>query len=179
MPKTKPLLKPQWLKFIQEYIILGNAAEAARRAGYAEKWADRMGHALIENNRVKAEINRQVTKTLSHRDVTKKRILSELARVAFGSLDDVATWSKTSVKFIASKDLDRGAKAAIQEISQKTGNTNERKIKLHDKVKALDTLGKYMNLDKGEVDEGKNEIKLKYGFKRSPEQSKDGSKSDV
>lgn len=179
MPKTKPLLKPQWLKFIQEYIILGNATEAAIKAGYPERWADKIGPRLVGNRRVRQEISRQVNKSLSHRDVTKKRILSELARVAFGSLDDVATWSKTSVKFIASKDLDRGAKAAIQEISQKTGNTNERKIKLHDKVKALDTLGKYMNLDKGEVDEGKNEIRLKYGFKRSPEQSKDGSKSDV
>jgi len=32
-------------------VYAGNAAEAARKAGYAPRWADRQAHTLIEKNR--------------------------------------------------------------------------------------------------------------------------------
>jgi len=97
MKKKKRPLTPQQLKFVQEYIILGNASEAARRAGYAEKWVGKIGPALLGNSRVVAEVNRQTKKTLSYRDITKERVLTELARVAMTSMDDLAEWKSTGV----------------------------------------------------------------------------------
>jgi phage terminase small subunit len=44
-------------RFIEAYS--GNAAEAARQAGYSPKWADRQAHLLLEKNREIAEAIRQ------------------------------------------------------------------------------------------------------------------------
>jgi len=167
MKASKRPLNPQQLKFVQEYIILGNATEAARRASYAEKWADRIGPGLVGDCRVLAEINRQVTKTLSHHEVTKQRILTELARVAFSNMDDVAEWTASGIKLKDSKEIGKDKKAAVKDLIQKTGSTNEIKIGLHDKLRALEILAKFLGLDKGlglAADEDKNVIRLAYSL---------------
>ena len=46
-------------KFVDEYIKSLNAAESARRAGYAEKNADVTGAKLLVNPSVKSEICRK------------------------------------------------------------------------------------------------------------------------
>ena len=163
MKKKKRPLNPQQLKFVQEYIIFGNASEAARRAGYAEQWVGKIGPALLGNSRIVEEINRQTKKVLSHRDVTKERILTELARVGFTSMDDLAEWGGAGVTLKDSKNVSRDKKAAVKELVQKKGNTDEIKIGLHDKVRALDTLAKYIGIEKT-GDKKNTEIKLKYNL---------------
>ncbi|WP_376741833.1 terminase small subunit [Pelotomaculum terephthalicicum] len=39
-------------QFVDEYLIDLNATQAAIRAGYSPKYADRMGYKLVENSRV-------------------------------------------------------------------------------------------------------------------------------
>ena len=46
MPKKKKFT-PRREKFIEEYVMKGNAAEAARNAGYSVKTADSIVHALL------------------------------------------------------------------------------------------------------------------------------------
>lgn len=47
-------------RFVQEYCVDFNGAAAARRAGYAEKWADRQAHQLLEDSRVSAAIEARI-----------------------------------------------------------------------------------------------------------------------
>lgn len=160
-------LTPKQQKFVDFYIIFENATEAARRAGYREKWATKIGPKLIGMDRIQEAINAAARKTITARNITKGRVLAELARIGFSNLDDLATWGERGVKLRDSAKVGRHKKAAVQEISQKSGNTEEIKIKLHDKVRALDTLAKYLGLDQAGANEDgtpKNVIQLKYAL---------------
>ena len=42
-----PRLKAQYETFCQHYVVSGNAAEAARRTGYSEAFANRQGYRLL------------------------------------------------------------------------------------------------------------------------------------
>lgn len=50
-------LTPKQALFVKEYLIDGNATQAAIRAGYSRKWADRQAHNLLDKNR---EVARQI-----------------------------------------------------------------------------------------------------------------------
>ncbi len=159
--KKRPL-NPQQLKFVKEYIILGNATEAARRAGYAEKWCGKIGPAMVGNSRIQQEVNKQARKIFTRRDVTMDKVLTELARVAFTNLDDVANWTKTKLNFIEKTKIPKQNRSAIKSISKKTGNTSEMKIEMHDKTRALETLLKHLQEPKNGNQEGQGTIQLKY-----------------
>ena len=139
-------LTPRQLRFVTEYVISGSAALAARNAGYSEKWADRAGHKLVENDRVREEINRQVRESLSHRNVTKERVLTELARIAFADLADLASWEAGAFKIKDASEIGEGKTAVIQEMRIRSGQNSEIKIKLFDKVRALGILLDYLTL---------------------------------
>ena len=47
-----PKLTEKQKRFCEEYLIDLNATQAAIRAGYSKKYADREGHKLVENSRV-------------------------------------------------------------------------------------------------------------------------------
>ena len=50
------MLTPRRERFCREYVKCGVKAEAARRAGYGEKWADREGHRLSRNVEVEKRV---------------------------------------------------------------------------------------------------------------------------
>ena len=50
------ILTPQQAKFVQEYMIDGNATQAAIRAGYSTKSAEVQGHRLLRMDKIQAEL---------------------------------------------------------------------------------------------------------------------------
>lgn len=50
-------LRPKHRDFIGDYILCGNAAEAARRAGYSHKWARCIGCRLLARQDVRAGLH--------------------------------------------------------------------------------------------------------------------------
>lgn len=163
MKKKRPL-NPQQLKFVQEYIILGNAKESARRAGYSEKWASRVGSRMIDNCRIQDEINKQCKKTLTARDITKEKVLAELAKIGFSEVSDL---SDDEFEIKNKKDIKKNTLSAIQSIQideqyhkGKVVST-KKKFKLYDKKGALDTMLKYMT-DAPDDEKNRRPIELKY-----------------
>jgi len=82
MPKTKELTDKQQA-FCREYVKDWNGKEAAIRAGYAPKYADRQAYRLVENSRVKAEIGRLLAEIEQVSTVEVAEIVQELRRLAF------------------------------------------------------------------------------------------------
>jgi phage terminase small subunit len=73
-----------------------------------------------------------------------EKIVAELQLIAYGSLRDVADWGPDGIYVKDSTILRQEARmiAEISEVSnEKTGS--KVKIKLHDKLKALELLGRY------------------------------------
>lgn len=75
-------LSPKQQAFIEHYLALWNASEAARRAGYSEKTAYSIG----QENLKKPEIAAAIQARLSELKMSADEVLTRLAEQARGSL---------------------------------------------------------------------------------------------
>ena len=147
-------------RFCREYMIDCNGTQAAIRAGYSEPTAQEQSSRLLSNVMVQqrvAELQKRVANKL---EITAEKVLQELARVGFASIADYLSFGSDGVKLRSSDELTPEELAAVhevQEIQGAGGNTTIR-FKLHDKLSALEKIGKHLKLftDKHEVDAGKN-----------------------
>lgn len=65
-----------------------NATQAAIRAGYSEKNADKIGPELLGKTRVSEAIQKAIDDRNQRTEITQDRILSELGEVAFAKAAD-------------------------------------------------------------------------------------------
>ena len=82
-------------------------------------------------------------------------MVKELARVAFSDPRKIFQWGPYGVTLLQSSDLTDDEAAAVGEVSQTTSeNGGSIKAKLHDKLKALELLGKHLGMftDKVQMD---------------------------
>ena len=116
-------------KFIDEYITTGNAAEAARRAGYSAKYANRQGSKLLADKFVRAEIDKRLAeiKTANILDETSLlEFLSSVVRADFQEESPINTGKIIRHKIPTAQRL----KAA--ELLLKIGGAFEKKEKPFD-----------------------------------------------
>lgn len=154
-------------RFVDEYLIDLNATQAAIRAGYSSETAQEQGSRLLSNVMVKAKIDKALAERSKRTGVTADRVVQELARIAFVNADDVIDADEGFIKDGASKD----DTAAIQSVKVKIiptreGEGVEREIKLADKIRALELLGKHMGMFKDKLDidmDADLNIKIDYG----------------
>lgn len=85
--------------------------------------------------------------------LVKTEFLRELAKIAFVNPGDVINFDEATVKSDAKEDdLAAIASVKIKNIPTEDGEITEREIKLCDKLKALDLLGKHLGIyDKHEA----------------------------
>ena len=149
-------------QFVREYLVDYNATQAAIRAGYSAKTAQVIGAENIKKPMVAAEIRRLGQKTAQKLEITRESIMRELAAVGFACVTDfvsVETESATklgihpltgevvnlpggcrqTVRITNTCDLPAGKAAALAGIKQ---GANGIEVRLHDKVRALELLGK-------------------------------------
>ncbi|MDP4109602.1 MAG: terminase small subunit [Bacillota bacterium] len=134
-------------RFAEEFLVDLNASQAAIRAGYSARSAYESAHQNMQNPRVRAYLDQMMAKLSRRTGVSQERIVRELARVAFVNAADVIDFSTASVSSQASSD-DTAAIAAIKVKNTPTseGECSDCEIKLLDKLKALELLGKHMGM---------------------------------
>jgi len=140
-------LTPKQRLFVQEYLIDLNASQAAIRAGYSIKNAEFQAHCLLKNPKVKQAIKLAMYEREQRTKVTQDRVIEELAKIAFINPTDVVNSYDASLHDDAARE-DTAAISSIRvrRIPSKHGTGVEREIKLHDKIRALDLLGKHLGL---------------------------------
>lgn len=137
----KPQITAKRIAFAREYCIDLNATQAAIRAGYSPHTAGRIAWKLLRDPAVVQLIHDQMAKISTKADVTAERVLTELARVGFAS--QVASVRGGHVWVPDTDALHPDQRAAIAELSEtETGI----KVKMHDKVRALEALGRHLGL---------------------------------
>lgn len=149
-------LTPKQERFVEEYLIDLNATQAAIRAGYSPKTANEQGSRLLANVSIRACIDQAMAERSKRTGVNADRVLIELARLGFVNATDVINMDTASIKESANRD----DTAAIASIKVKTipteggGEITEREIKLYDKTKNLELIGKHLGMfkDKLEID---------------------------
>ena len=144
-------------KFVEEYLIDLNATQAAIRAGYSTESAKEIGCENLTKPNVKAEIDKAIAERSRRTGINKDRVLRELAKIAFVNPGDVINLNQATVKSDAKEeDLAAIASVKIKNIPTEDGEITEREIKLCDKLKALDLLGKHLGIYDKKDAEDKN-----------------------
>lgn len=156
-------LTPKQMRFVDEWLIDFNGKQAAIRAGYSAKTAEATAARLLRNVKVQAEISRRQKDLQKRTEVSQDRVVKELARIAFANIADylhVETQTRTKddgtevtyqiVMLSETEDLSVDQRAALANVKQ---SVNGVEIKLHDKIKALELLGRHIGMftDKLEV----------------------------
>jgi len=80
-------LNTQQKEFCEEYLVDGNATQAAIRAGYTERSASSMGHENLQKPKIQKYISELKEARNLRTQVTTDRILVELAKIAFAEKD--------------------------------------------------------------------------------------------
>lgn len=134
-------------RFVDEYLIDLNATQAAIRAGYSPQTAQEQGSQNLSKLMVSEAIDKALAARSRRTGITQDRVLRELAKVAFVNANNVIDPDSATVRADATEeDL-----ACIQAVKVKTsesemGSSSEREIKLYDKMRALEMLGKHLGL---------------------------------
>jgi phage terminase small subunit len=134
-------------RFVEEYLTDLNATQAAIRAGYSVKNAAKIASQLLDKTRVKNAIDKAIAERSRRTGITQDRVLRELAKVAFVNATDVINMDDATLK----GDANREDTAAIASVKVKTipteaGEITEREVKVYDKIKALELLGKHLGM---------------------------------
>lgn len=137
-------------RFIEEYLIDLNATQAAIRAGYSPDTAGSIGGENLQKPEIRAQIDKAMAERSKRTGVNADRVLQELARIAFVNATEVIDPKTATVKADALPD----DTAAIQSVKVKTFGEDglEREIKMADKLKALELLGKHMGMFRDRVE---------------------------
>ena len=133
-------------RFCEEYMIDLNATQAAIRAGYSPKTAQEQSARLLSNVMVQNRLAQLQAEQSRRTGVSADRVVRELAKIAFANASDLIDSETASVKLDASRD----DLAAIQSIKVKSFGEDglEHEVKLADKLRALDLLGKHLGMYK-------------------------------
>jgi phage terminase small subunit len=150
MGKCGSRLTARRLAFVREYTKDWNGTQAAIRAGYSPRVANRQAYVTLRDPLVAGEIQKRARKLSVAADVTADRVLRELARIAFADTTHVIRITRGRIEVVDTDQLTTDERAAIAEIRDTENGIG---IKFHDKTKALELLGKYHGLfvDRHEV----------------------------
>lgn len=146
-------------RFVDEYLVDLNATAAAKRAGYSEKTARSQGQRLLTHVDIQAAIQKRQARLRGKLEITQERVLDELAAIAFANGTDFATITHNGlVRLTPTDEVSEEKKKAVAAIKEGQYGTE---IKLHDKVRALELLGKHLGVfdaNNGSGNEQENNI---------------------
>ena len=140
-------LTPKQQTFVDEYLVDLNATQAAIRAGYSVKNAGKIGSELLQKTRIKHAIGKAMAERSRRTGINQDRVLRELAKVAFVNATDVINMDEATIKGEANReDTAAIASVKVKTIPTEAGDITEREVKICDKLKALELIGKHLGM---------------------------------
>lgn len=134
-------------RFIEEYLIDLNATQAAIRAGYSPHTAKEIGYENLTKPHIRARVEEALAERSKRTGINADRVVRELARIAFVNAADLINFETATIAEGASED-DTAAIASVRvkTIPTDAGEGVEREIRICDKLKALELLGKHLGM---------------------------------
>jgi phage terminase small subunit len=129
-------------------MVDANAAEAARRAGYSPENARNIAYGLRNQPKVAARIEAAQERRSEKKRVTADRVLEELGRMAFSNMSDYVEWGPGGITLRDHALLDEDQTAAVADVEPK-GNGKVARLKLYDKLAALNALARHLGMTGG------------------------------
>lgn len=163
------MLKEKVKTFCKEYVVDFNGSAAAIRAGYTKVRARITASELLDKQEVSDEIKRLIEERNLQINDSAEKVIKELELIAFAKTTDFikvkdiivgkgATRRKLRVAYVElTSDLDDEKQRAISEIKQTKDGVS---LKSHDKVKALELLGRHHGIFEKDNKQSKANISL-------------------
>lgn len=140
-------------RFVEEYLIDLNITQAAIRAGYSPKTAYSIGSENLKKPEIRACIEKAMAERSKRTGINQDRIIMELAKIGLLNPKDLVDFDEATVKEeAAEEDLAAIASVRVKRFPTKDGEGIEREIKMHDKTKALELLGRHFGMFKDKVE---------------------------
>ena len=150
--------------FADEYLIDLNATRAYKVAYPSVKkdeTAAQAGSRMLRNVKVAAYIQERMEERQKRTEITQDRVLEELAAIAFAKATDYAEIKGECVRIKDTDTLDEQQIRAIAGIKEGKFGIE---LKLNDKEKALELLGRHLGMFKDKVEvSGLEDEKKKLG----------------
>ncbi|MEE1439256.1 MAG: terminase small subunit [Christensenellales bacterium] len=155
-------------RFCQEYLIDLNATQAYIRAGYSARTAHNCASRLMAKAGVRARIDELMAVRSRRTGVTQERVVRELARIAFVDPTQAIDFECAGLR----EDAKADDRAALMSVRVKSGDDfTEREVRLYDKVRALELLGKHLGMFTEKVELSGERVRI---VDDVPEAARDG-----
>lgn len=157
-------------RFCDEYLIDLNATQSAIRAGYSPATAAEQATRLLRKVNIQEYIQELQDARSKRTDITKDRVLQELAAIAFANIDDFVkvedvevtdvtfneegepAYSTRIIKGVNVFETDKVDKAKIPALSSIKQGRDGIEVKIHDKQKALELIGRHLGMFNDKLD---------------------------
>lgn len=143
--------------FVDEYLIDLNATRAYKavyKSCKKDETARVNGSRLLTNANVAAYLSERQRELQQRTEITQDKVVRELAAIAFSDIADYVRVQDhgglSMVEITPTSEIPESKRAAIASIKQ--GN-NGIEVKLHNKLDALDKLGRHLGMFKDKADE--------------------------
>lgn len=151
--KNNNKLTAKQKSFIIEYLIDKNATQAAIRAGYSKKTAGAIGDENLKKPEIQKAINILIEKQEQRTLIKADDVINELKKIAFLDIRGAFTEQGMlkDLSDIPEEIAHAMAGIEVMELYDGRGNDREKigytkKVKLSDKVRALEMLGKHLKI---------------------------------
>lgn len=151
-------------RFCEEYIIDLNGTKAAIRAGYSEKTAEVQASRLLRNAKVLEFVSQLKEKRSERTEITADMVVKELAKIGFNNLQDYIDEGNT-IKDLKTIPRDHAASVESIKIIETVwdgGTKTATTFKLHDKVSALEKLGRHLGIFEKDNEQNKPDLNVNF-----------------
>lgn len=140
-------------RFAEEYIKDYNGTRAGREAGYGVKSTDDVLRVVIHEVKNKPAVKQYIAELQSELEemsgISRYRVLQEYAKIAFASFGDFFRGWMDMKSFDELTEFQRAAISEVQEVTRYIDGEPVVgvRIKLHDKIRALDSISRMLGYD--------------------------------
>lgn len=154
-PSTPPKLRPKVKVFVREYAKDLNGTQAAIRAGYSVRTAGAIASEHLQKPHVQAAIQAEQAARAKRLEITADAVVREFAILGLADMRNYLRFDDKGQVYLDWANMPETATKAIAEITQEEyveGKDEDARVirktkfKLHDKVRALENLGKHLGL---------------------------------
>lgn len=152
-----PLKNPKWERYAQGLTSGLEQLQAYKAAGYKGK-SPGSASKLANRSEVAGRVAELLEMAADEAGVSAQDVIEELKRIAFSDMGQYSNWGAHGVVLRSSLDLDEDAARCVAEVSQTVSETGgSLKFKLHDKLKALELLGRHLGVFAKDNEQGPSE----------------------
>ncbi|MDD3654918.1 MAG: terminase small subunit [Desulfotomaculaceae bacterium] len=143
--------------FVKEYLVDLNATQAAIRAGYSEKTAAEIGCEYLRKPKIQEAVQAAMGKRSKKTEITAEKVLEQLARIAFA---DIGEFVEINGNTVIIKPFEQVDGTVLSEVAE---TQNGLKVKLNDKMKALELIGRHLGMFNDKLNVNMNNANQKPG----------------